>query len=1166
MYVLRLLGTLALEGSSGPLASRVVPRRRLALLALLGSGGSGGLSRDKLVGLLWPERPDPAARHLLADAVYRVRKALREDVIRSDGETLRLNPAVIQVDVLEFTAALSHDDLEGAVGCYRGPFLDGFHLPGAPREFERWVDTERSRLELEFEKALETLAERAEAGGNLKGAVEWWRRLLESDPINSRVALRLMHALAGAGDRANAIQLARDHERTLREELGVEPPAEVIALADRLRTAPESLEPETRLEPELTARELPFDVRRARPPAEPMPIPFVSREEELETLGRFMEDALAGRGRVGFIAGESGTGKTALAEEFCQRAMEARADLVVATGNGNAYTGTGDPYLLFREILGMLTGDVEARWAVGSISPDHARRLWNTLPTTAGALLKEGSDLFGPFISVGALRDRASVYGVERSDQDGLDEIVESRGASSDSPPNQAALFSQYVRVLGAVASRRPLLIVLDDLQWADTGSIDLLFQLGRELHGSRILLLGLYRPSEVKLGREDKRHPLAPVINELVRTYGEIEVPLAEEEDSAFVDAIVDALPNNLDGAFRETLFRHTRGHALFTVELLHGMQGQGMLVLDEEGRWTLGTEVDWRALPARVEAVVGERIHRLPRRLEQILTLASVEGEVFALETVAELQDSSVKELLPLVADELERRHHLVRANGLLQVGADILSQYRFRHSLFQRYLYDRLDPVQRAHLHAQMGKALERVYGDRTPEVALALARHFREARLTDKAIAYLHEAGEQAKRASAYPEAVTHFRQAIELLRTLPESPDRDRIELREQKALGSVYHGLEGHGVPEVASALERASELAEKLDDRVQRFWILVGLYGIRHLQARHHAGHETLRECLALAEEEGDAGLLALSHHWLGVNASNRGRQTEALSHFDQFRALYDPVSHRALLSDWMANDPDLASDVERGLVMWIVGYPDRATERIEGAVRLARENGDPVSLYFALLCEAILRVYLRDAEALSRLSEALHRVATEYGLSQVATLATLYRGWCLSQEDDLQGGAALMEESLTELEVQQWPAWQPFYAALLADVYRRDGRADIGLELVEDGLTTIDGTEERIHEPEQHRIRGELLLALESPDLTEAEAAFRRAIAVARAQKTKSYELRAVTSLARLLGDHGRTEEAHQELVKVYEWFTEGFDTPDLREASGLLDELSR
>ncbi len=234
-YRLRLLGSPVLESRSGRVSGRATGGRPLALLALLGSGGGRGLTRDKLIGLLWPDQPDATARHSLADTVYHLRKALGDGAVPSEGELLRLDPAIVSGDVPEFDDAIVREDPSRAIELYRGPFLDGFHLPGGPHEFETWVDSERARLGLEYEKALETVAESSETEGDLVRAVVAWRRLMRHDPANSRIALRLMCALAGAGDAANAIQFAGEHERYLRRELDLDLPDAVRELIEQLR-------------------------------------------------------------------------------------------------------------------------------------------------------------------------------------------------------------------------------------------------------------------------------------------------------------------------------------------------------------------------------------------------------------------------------------------------------------------------------------------------------------------------------------------------------------------------------------------------------------------------------------------------------------------------------------------------------------------------------------------------------------------------------------------------------------------------------------------------------------------------------------------------------------------------------------------------------------------
>ena len=262
MYSLRLLGGLSLESPEGPIAGRAAQRRQLALLAILGTTGDKGCSRDKLIGYLWPDSPGAQARHILADAVYLLRRALGEDSVLASADFLRLNPEIVWTDVRGFEQALATEDLSAAVDAYEGPFLDGFYLTGA-REFEHWVDIQRQRLARSIEKTIETLAEQSEEARDYPGAVDWWGRLAALDPYNSRVAIRLMEGLAAIGDPANAIQQAEEHAMLLKSEMGMEPPADFLEVVERLRTGGSGVsresdsgtEPSVRLpgQPELSA-------------------------------------------------------------------------------------------------------------------------------------------------------------------------------------------------------------------------------------------------------------------------------------------------------------------------------------------------------------------------------------------------------------------------------------------------------------------------------------------------------------------------------------------------------------------------------------------------------------------------------------------------------------------------------------------------------------------------------------------------------------------------------------------------------------------------------------------------------------------------------------------------------------------------------------------------
>jgi ABC-type oligopeptide transport system substrate-binding subunit len=577
----------------------------------------------------------------------------------------------------------------------------------------------------------------------------------------------LIHLLALSGDRAAALAEYERCREILWRELGVEPAEETTALYQRIRTGELAPAPSR---PAEIGGQLPAWLVEER---EPLPRPvFVGRERQLAQLEGFLESAIQGRGQVVFITGGPGQGKSALLEAFADRALETHPDLLTAAGHCNAFSGAGDPYLPFRHLLNMLTGDVQARLASGAIDSEGATRLWKAVPYAVQALVNHGCDLIDVMIPGRALAERIHATMPNSALTQEVQELV-GRERSMPGDLAQSQLFEQLVQVLRSLAAEHPLLLTLDDLQWADSASINLLFHLGRELGSDRVLILGAYRPEEIALGRQGERHPLEKVLAELKRQYGDVWLDLARTEElegQDFVDALLDSEPNRLREDFRGTLFRHTGGHPLFTVELLRAMQERGDLALDEDGRWVEGPSLDWDALPARVEGVIEERIGRLEEELREILTVASVEGEEFTAQVVARVGEIQERQLLRRLSRELERRHQLVQEQGEAQVGMQLLCRYRFSHALFQHYLYNDLSTSERRLLHRGMGLALEGLYGEEADAIAPQLARHFDEAGMPEKAIPYLLSVGDHARLGYAHQEAITAYRRAVALLKS------------------------------------------------------------------------------------------------------------------------------------------------------------------------------------------------------------------------------------------------------------------------------------------------------------------------------------------------------------------------------------------------------------
>ncbi len=788
---IRLLGpfdvTLDGEAVTGFSADKV-----RALLAYLAMNPDQPHRRETLAGLLWPEYPERSARDSLRNALGILRRAIGDHeasppyLFITRQSILFNSDSDFWLDTTDFSAAAASDAspeaLERATALYRGPFLEGFSTPDSAA-FEEWLLLTREQLSRQAGEALHDLVRQHQARGAYEQALSHAWRYVELDPWREEAQRQLMLLLAHSGQRSAALAQYETCRQVLADELGVEPEAETTLLYEQIRDGELEISTET-----------PVPVREPAPvphlPAfltestEKAPAPlFVAREQELAWLEDKLEDTLAGSGQVVFVTGGPGRGKSALLAEFSRRAMEAQPDLLVAAGTCNAYSGVGDPYLPFREVLAMLSGDVEASWAASAISRDHALRLWTALPQTCQALLDHGPHVAPALIPCLALLDRATA--AVPAGASWLQQLAERIDCSQTAAEalEETDLFQQVTNLLRALAKAQPLLLILDDLQWADAASAGLLFHLGRRLAGNRILIAGAYRPEEIASPHAGPRgipHPLRQVLAEMQRQYGDILLDLAgvqEPEERHFVDSLLDSEPNRLEESFRSALFAHTHGHALFTVELLRAMQERGDLVPDERGTWIEGPALDWTTLPARVEGIIQARIGRLDADLRDFLSVASVEGEAFTAQVVARVQGLSDRQALRLLSRDLEERHHLVREHSVSSEGSRWLSRYQFSHALFQQYLYRSLGEGERALLHGEIAAVLEELHSDRLPEVAVVLAHHYAEAHNSDRALKYFTLAGDVALAAYASRQAEGHYRRALEL-----DPPDSQEAEL------------------------------------------------------------------------------------------------------------------------------------------------------------------------------------------------------------------------------------------------------------------------------------------------------------------------------------------------------------------------------------------------
>ncbi len=1112
-----------------------------ALLAYLAVEAGREHRRAMLAGLLWPEVSETAAHHNLSQALFVLRKLLNEKdnadpFLLATGQTLRFNPESSHIlDVAVFQAGVAvcgrgaaepfnpaqTSLLVQALDCYRGEFLSDPWLIDS-QAFEEWRLLKQAEYHLLALQALSCLGRYYEQQREYALLARCARRQIEMDPLRESAHRQLMQSLALAGHRSEALTQYVTCQALLERELGIAPAPETTALyeqirADRLTALPFS---------ERRSVTIRTDVLRSSPV-------FVGREVE---LGR-LDAALAlvkegqGQGQVLFVAGPAGSGKTSLLTAFVRSALATYDNLLVVNGGGNAYTGPGNPYCPFLEMLRQLQGDIGG----GEVL---VRSQLSRLAEMRSVLLP---------ILIRYIPDLEHFLPGGKPPGGGL-------------RPEPGRLFAQIMWVLQDAAARYPLVLVLDDLQWVDRDSLNLLFYLAGRLIDRPVLIVGALRSDVLSGGGSlpegETVHPLAALIHELQHRWGDIRIDLAQTDGRAFVDALLDSEPNCLGSEFRENLYRHTGGQALFTAELLRGMQERGDLIRNALGYWVESAGLSWNALPARVEGAIAVRIGQLLPEWQSMLAAASVEGDEFTLQVVAQIHGLPESEVGQRLSGVLTRQYYLVVPVGVEVLGGQSVARYRFRHLLFQKYLYSRLDPVERARLHLAVGRALEALYGEQTAEISLMLVRHFELGGEPGKAVTYLIQAGWRATYLAAAEEALQLLTHGLALLKCLPPSAERVRQETELQLALATALMS-KGWSTPERAQACERAYELCRLAGDADLLARSLSRLADVHLARGQFAAVAQMGVELLTLAETMSTPLFKPFAHYVLGSADFFQGQFASARQHLDQAVFL---LSRQELM--WMAFGEDrigLRSRVWLTLTLAMLGHIDQAVACSRQTVVWARESGDTLVLGFAVgIGELCLGYCIRDTGAIQVALHQMTALGQDASLGVFQRWALLMQAWLDAVIEHDPAGLTRIRQLLDEWEGAGNQGGRYYHCLLLIEASLAVDRPEIGLEF----LNRLETVGVGPLQAEIERLRGEVLCRLNR--LVEAEGCFLRAIAVAEGQSARFWELRARTSLCRLYqsqGQHEAWEAARQSLVELVAWFKEGRDMPDLKDAAALV-----
>jgi class 3 adenylate cyclase/predicted ATPase len=660
-------------------------------------------------------------------------------------------------------------------------------------------------------------------------------------------------------------------------------------------------------------------------------------------------------------------------------------------------------------------------------------------------------------------------------------------------------------RLLLRESLNQPLLVVFEDLHWVDGETQAFLDILSESVASARVLLLVNYRP--------EYRHSWGH------KTY----------YTQLRLDPLGQALLGH--GASLKTLLRlileKTEGNPFFMEEVVQTLAEEKVLV-GVRGDYRLEQPTSELQIPSTVQVALAARIDRLGAEEKGLLQTLAVIGRLFPM--------SLIKRVVEKAEDELHRLLFQLQAGEFIyEQPAYPEMEYTFKHALTQEVAYKSVLIERRQVLHELTGRATEELYPDRLEEHYNELAHHYSSSGNAEKAVVYRNLAGQQAVQRSAHVEAIAHFAAALELIKALPYTSDRPQQELELQTNRGLALMATKGFAAPELEKVYARARALCQEVGKTPNLFRVLWGLSNFYIVRAQHQQAREVGNELLTLAQHQQDAIFLLESHFASASPSFCLGEFAAARNHWEQVIALYDSQHHPTHVLLFGVN-LGVFCRVWESHALWYLGYPDQALAMCQDGLDLAQELYHPFSQALALDYAAMLHQFRWERHAAHDRAESAISLCTEHGFAYYLAWGRILRGWALAEQKQL-----------------------------MAEACAKTGRIEEGLSALAEALAIAHKTGERFYEAELHRIKGELLLRQVLGDEEAAEGCFQKALEVTRSQEARSLELRAVMSLSRLWQKQGKKEEARQMLAEIYDWFTEGFDTADLKEAKALLQELS-
>jgi predicted ATPase len=697
------------------------------------------------------------------------------------------------------------------------------------------------------------------------------------------------------------------------------------------------------------------------------------------------------------------------------------------------------------------------------------------------------------------------------------------------------------VRQLEALAREQPVLMVFEDAHWSDPTSRELLDLTIEKIQGLPVLIFVTFRP-EFQPPWSGQSQVMTLTLSRLNRRNGTVLVKCMAG-NKTLPDDVIDEIVERTDGV------------PLFVEELTKSVMETGLRAEDLKKAIAAAPSLA-QSVPATLQAPLMARLDGLGTA-KGIAQIGSVIGREFSFELLSAVAERPSNELQASLAT-------LVEAGLVFQRGEPPHATFHFKHALIQDAAYGTLLRGPRQHLHARIAEVLAQVFPEAANAIPEVLAQHYSNAGLTEQAVASWRLAGGRAISRSALNEAIAHFTNGLDAIAQLPVDRKNQQLELDFRLNLAAAFVATKGWAAPEYQQQIGLARALAERLGDQERLFWAMYAQWVQLFARAQHESALGAARELITFAERHGGKITKSVAHYCMGATASCRGECTTARDHLERSLALEDPRQAQAVVAV-TGRDNAVVTLILLTEILAILGYAGKARVIAEEAIRRGNLLAHVPTLAYAQGAHRNLCVVLRDYTGLEKAADTVLRLAREHNVPRFKPRAWIELGLARAETGSIAEGIRAMRDGLIAWKNMGFRYDLPRHLSMFASAYYNAGEVEEGLRVIGEALSAIESTSERCFEAEVLRLKGELLLARNPPNVDEAEASFLKAIDVARNQSARTWELRAATSLARLWRSQGRSAEARDVLAPIYGWFTEGFDLSDLNDARALLEELN-